>query len=135
MSFLSRGDERAGGSERAGATTTRRGALRRFLSAGVLATAGAGMSELLGARGAQADAAPMRLPATMVLNALPADAPADLRAAIESGCCMNYYRDEFHCGSGGCGPGWCCYHVVGCGRDEVLCINVSCAEGNFSSGC
>jgi hypothetical protein len=112
--------------------------LRRAWSAGIFATAGIGLAELVGAGGARA-ATPEtnQLPATMILNALPTDAPTALIDAIEAGCCTTYTRDENHCGSGGCGTGWCCYHVVStaCDINEVICINVSCAEGNFTTGC
>lgn len=116
---------------------TRRDVLRRAGSAGVLATAGAGLAELFGSHLARADTAPtLRLPATMILNALPPDAPANLRTAIEDGCCITYTRDEGACNPA-CGSGFCCYHVVSkdCGIDEITCIEVSCAEGNFSTGC
>lgn len=112
--------------------------LRRAWSAGIFATAGIGLAELVGAGGARA-ATPEtnQLPATMILNALPTDAPTALIDAIEAGCCTTYTRDENHCGLGGCGTGWCCYHVVStaCDINEVICINVSCAEGNFTTGC
>jgi hypothetical protein len=118
--------------------TTRRDALRRMFSAGIVTTAGAGLSELLVPVGARAASPQMtQLPATMVLNALPADASPDVSAAIEAGCCITYTRDEHHCGSGSCPTGSCCYHVVstGCGLNEVICVEVSCAEGNFTTGC
>lgn len=122
---------RAGGS-------TRRDALSRFGTAGVLATVGAGLSEVVRAGSARAaTATPLRLPATMVLNALPAGEQT-VRAAIEAGCCLTYTRDEGHCGSGGCGTGACCYHVTGsgsCSVDTILCVDVACAEGNFTTGC
>lgn len=117
---------------------TRRDMLRRAWSAGIVATAGAGLSELVGVGSARAATQPTtQLPATMILNALPPDAPTALIDAIEAGCCTTYTRDENHCGSGGCGAGWCCYHVVStaCDINEVICINVSCAEGNFTTGC
>jgi hypothetical protein len=116
---------------------TRREVLRRLGSAGVLATATAGLSELFGSSSARAATTQLpQLPATLVLNALPPDAPTGLAAAIESQCCITYTRDEGHCGSP-CPSGYCCYHVVstGCGLDEVTCIEVSCAEGNFTTGC
>jgi len=117
---------------------TRRDMLRRFFSTGVLATVGIGASELVGASQARAStSASTNLPATMILNALPADVSPSLVAAIEAGCCITYTRDEGNCGSGGCGSGRCCYHVVStaCGTDQVMCIDVSCAEGNFTTGC
>ena len=117
---------------------TRRDLFRRAWSAGILATAGTGLFELVGAgRARAATSQTNQLPATMILNALPADAPTGLIEAIEAGCCTTYTRDENNCGSGGCGTGWCCYHVVStaCGINEVVCINVSCAEGNFTTGC
>ena len=115
--------------------TNRRGALRRMLSVGVFTTVGAGLAELAAVSSARA--ATTQLPITMVLNALPPDASPTLREAIQSGCCTTYTVDEFHCGSGGCGAGWCCYHVVSvnCGINEVVCINVGCNTGNFSTGC
>jgi len=73
----------------------------------------------------------------MILNALPADAPAALVAAINAGCCITYTLDEHHCGSQSCPSGYCCYHVTspGCNLDEIVCIEVSCAEGDFTTGC
>jgi hypothetical protein len=114
---------------------TRREVLRGMFSTGLVATAGAGVSGLLGAPAARA--AGMQMPATMILNGLPPDAPSNLAAAIEAGCCVTYTRDEDHCSSGPCPSGYCCYHVVssGCGVDIVTCIEVSCAEGNFTTGC
>jgi hypothetical protein len=113
---------------------TRREMLRGMFSTGLMATMGAGATGLLAAPSARS--ATTQLPATMILNALPADAPANLVAAIEAGCCTTYTRDEGHC-NGSCGTGYCCYHVVStnCGIDDVACIQVSCAEGNFTTGC
>ena len=71
-----------------------------------------------------------------VLAALPADAPAELRAAIRSNCCVHYYVSEGNCVSGGCGPGWCCYHIVSsCGPNYYSCLQHPCSYGNFSVGC
>lgn len=81
----------------------RRGIFRRAWSAGILATAGTGLFEMVGAGGARAGTSQSnQLPATMILNALPADAPTGLIEAIEAGCCTTYTRDENNCGSGGC---------------------------------
>jgi hypothetical protein len=115
---------------------TRRDVLRGGSRLGILATAGAGLAELLSPTRAGADTQLPQLPATMILNALPPDAPPDIRAAIEAGCCIHYTRDVGHCGSG-CPSGSCCYRVVstGCGINEVTCVEVSCAEGNFTTGC
>lgn len=118
--------------------TTRRDALRRIFSAGIVTTAGAGLSELLVPSGARAASPQLpQLPATMVLNALPADASPSVAAAIEAGCCITYTRDENHCGSGSCPSGSCCYHIVSsnCGLNEIACVTVTCAEGNFTTGC
>lgn len=77
---------------------TRRDMLRRALSAGVFATAGAGVSALFGASSAGAETTTTtQLPATMILRALPADASPALIQAIEDGCCIHYTRDENHC--------------------------------------
>lgn len=117
---------------------TRRDMLRQALSAGVFATAGAGVSALFGASSTRAaTTATPQLPATMILRALPADAPPALIQAIEAGCCIHYTRDENHCTPDPCPTGSCCYHVVStnCGIDETVCVGVSCAEGNFSTGC
>ena len=72
-----------------------------------------------------------------VLAVLPRDAPAELRAAIQSGCCIQYTVSEGHCGSGGCGAGRCCYHVYGpaCQLDYYTCLDYPCSHGNFSTGC
>lgn len=115
---------------------TRRGVLRRITSIGAVATVGAGMSELVGLGTARAvTPAATKLPATMVLNALPPGADA-VRAAIEASCCITYTRDEGKC-SPACGSGWCCYHVTSsdCGLNTIECIEISCAEGNFTTGC
>lgn len=113
---------------------TRREVLRRMFSTGVAATAGAGLSGLLAAP--RAGAATTQLPATMILNALPPDAPPSVVAAIQAGCCITYIRDENHCGAP-CGTGYCCYHLTStsCGLNEITCVQVSCAEGNFTTGC
>jgi hypothetical protein len=118
--------------------TTRRDALRRIFSAGIVTTAGAGLSELLLPAGSRAATPQLpQLPATMILNALPADISPNLANAIEAGCCITYTRDEHHCGSSNCPTGECCYHIVSnnCGIDEIACVAVSCAEGNFTTGC
>lgn len=116
------------------AGSTRRQALRRFWVTGVLATAGAGLSEML-LRPNPAAAATLgpTMPAATILAALPADASAGLRAAIESGCCLYYTRDEGAC-SPACGSGTCCYVISGCYKEGPLCITVSCTKGNFTSG-
>lgn len=121
-----------------GDDSTRRDMLRRVLSAGVFATAGAGISELLGTASAHAaTTTTTRLPATMILKALPADAAPALVQAIEDGCCITYTRDEHHCTPDPCPTGSCCYHVVStdCGINETVCVDVSCAEGNYTTGC
>jgi hypothetical protein len=117
--------------------STRRDALRRIGSAGMLATVSAGLLDLLGAIPAGASTATSsQLPATMVLNALGPNAPAGLSVAIQSGCCVHYTRDEGACGSP-CPSGSCCYHVTSttCGLDSTGCVDVNCAEGNFTTGC
>jgi hypothetical protein len=116
---------------------TRRGVLRKFLSAGIVTTAGAGIAEMFTPTVARADTQLPRLPATMILNALPPNAPAGLQEAIEAGCCITYTLDEHHCGSNSCPSGECCYHIqsTNCGLDYVTCLGVSCAEGDFSTGC
>lgn len=121
-----------------GDAPTRRDMLRRLLSAGLLTTASAGISGLFAAPGARADTTRLpQLPASLVLKALPADAPPALVAAIEAGCCITYTLDEHNCGSGSCPSGYCCYHVVStdCGINEVTCIEVGCDTGDFSTGC
>jgi hypothetical protein len=126
------------GSERSEHSTTRREALRRFLSVGVAATAAAGLGELLTSPLARADQAPTAQVAVAdVLAALPPDASPQLIAAIQSSCCTHYTVAQFHCGSGGCGSGFCCYHIVStaCGIDTYACLNYPCSHGNFSSGC
>jgi hypothetical protein len=117
---------------------TRRGVLRRFLSAGLFTTAGVGLTQLITPASSRAATSELpRLPSTMVLNALPSDAPAGLREAIEAGCCITYTLDEHHCGNSSCPSGECCYHIqsTDCGLDYVTCLAVSCAEGDFSTGC
>jgi len=122
--------------------STRRDTLRRLGSLGAFATIGAGLADLLGTAAARADSTTTptnQLPATMVLNALPPGEQV-VRAAIEATCCLTYTRDEGQCGSGGCGTGACCYHVTGsgggsCNVNEIICVDVSCAEGNFTTGC
>jgi hypothetical protein len=125
------------GSERSEHGATRRDALRRFLSVGVVATAAAGFSELLSSPLARADQMPTRQAAVAdVLAALPPDASPELIAAIQLSCCTHFTVAEFRCGSGGCGTGWCCYHVVdSCGGDYHTCLNYPCSHGNFSIGC
>lgn len=114
---------------------SRRDMLRGGGRMGVLASIGVGLGELVGAGRAGAATPVPQLPATMVLNALPPGAPPSIAAAIEAGCCVHYTRDEGHCG--GCPSGSCCYHITssGCGLDEITCVAVSCAEGNFTTGC
>lgn len=116
---------------------TRRDVLKRMMSTGLVATIGAGLADLTGVTTAHAAESELpNIPGSMVLNSLSDDASAALKQAIASGCCIKYTRDEGHC-SPKCGSGWCCYHVTssGCGLNEIECVNVSCAEGNFTSGC
>lgn len=115
--------------------TTRRQALRRFWVTGVLATAGAGLSELLLVPRASATVSSLgpAVPSATILAALPADAPVGLRDAIASGCCLYYTRDEGAC-SPACGTGSCCYVISGCYNAGPTCIGVPCSRGNFTSG-
>jgi hypothetical protein len=124
--------------EESGEEPTRRDMLRGLLSAGLLTTAVAGISALFAGPDARAGTTRLpQLPASVVLKALPADAPPALVAAIEDGCCITYTLDEHNCGSGSCPSGYCCYHVVStdCGINEVTCIEVGCDMGDFSTGC
>lgn len=95
------------------------------------------LSAPIGARRASARAGYTRMEIEGVLNALPADAPEDLREAIASGCCTYYTVAEGFCGSSGCGTGNCCYHIVStaCGKDVYQCVNHPCSYGNYSTGC
>lgn len=130
-STMSEHEER-GGAEHG---STRRQALRRFWITGVLATASAGLSELfMLPRAAAATLPSTQLPIATVLAALGDDAPAGLRDAIASGCCVHFYRDEGAC-SPACGTGYCCYTTDGCYVSGPSCISVSCSRGNFSTGC
>lgn len=119
----------------AGSGTTRRQALRRFVMTGLMATAGAGLSELLTARGAAAAVTPTRrLSAAEALAILPADAPESLAQAIASGCCLHFTRAEGACGAP-CPAGQCCYTWSGCTSGGPICLNYTCIKGNFSTGC
>lgn len=122
-----RGDAPAG--------STRRQALRRFWVSGLLATAGAGLSEIFRVpRASAATVQSVQMPISTVLAALPRDAPVGLREAIASGCCLTYTRTEGEC-SPSCGAGYCCYTISGCYEAGPLCINVPCSRGNFTTGC
>lgn len=116
--------------------STRRQALRRFWVTGVLATAGAGLSELLvlPRTAAAATGASVQLSAATVFDALPLDAPDGLREAIAGGCCLRYTRTEGEC-SPACGTGHCCYKISGCYTAGPLCISVPCSTGDFTTGC
>jgi hypothetical protein len=117
---------------------SRRKLLRRIFSGGVVSTGTAGVAELVGVPAARAATPQLpRLPATMILKALPADASPSIAAAIEAGCCITYTLDEHACGSEHCPSGYCCYQITSpaCGIDEVQCVEVSCAEGDFTTGC
>jgi hypothetical protein len=117
---------------------SRREMLRRIFSTRVFSTGAAGMAELLRMPAPRAAAPQLpSLPATRIRNALPADAPPSIAAAIDAGCCITYTLDEHACGSEHCPDGYCCYQITspGCGIDEVQCVEVSCAEGDFTTGC
>lgn len=115
--------------------STRRQALRRFWLTGVLATASTGLSELLMVPSASAATVEgVQLPVSIVLDALPPDAPVGLREAVASGCCLKYTRTEGEC-SPACGTGHCCYTISGCYDAGPLCISVPCSRGDFTSGC
>jgi hypothetical protein len=116
------------------ARPTRRQALRRFWAVGLLATASAGIADLFMVGPADAETSLPSVPISAALSALPADAPPGLVQAIADGCCITYTRDEGAC-TPSCPSGQCCYHVTGCGYNYIACIEVSCAKGNFTTGC
>jgi hypothetical protein len=104
---------------------------------GLLSTAVARVSKLRRSSAAPGANALSSVPIEEVLAALPPDAPAELVQAIQSGgCCIHYYVAESSCGSGGCGTGRSCYHIVSsCGPDYYSCLDYPCSKGNFSTGC
>ena len=71
------------------------------------------------------------------LRALGPNVSPALREAIASGCCTYFTVAEGMCGTGSCGSGRCCYHVVstGCGINQYECLDYPCSKGNFSTGC
>jgi hypothetical protein len=80
---------------------------------------------------------PTALTADEVVKALPESAPQALRDALLANCCTHYTVAEGECGTGGCGSGSCCYHIVSteCSINKYSCVGVPCSTGNFSTGC
>lgn len=104
--------------------TSRRAMLRRMGSVGLLATAGAGLSSLLGASAASAQGLPNNgsvVPGLLAVNNGP-----------DCNACISCKRDEFTCGPGRCSRG-CCYHCQGCGHDYHACYDVGCEVLHFDT--
>lgn len=98
---------------------SRRIALRRFGKAGLLATAGAGVLELLGTSGARA--ASPATGTTKIVNGVPVyTGPVSPTPNPDSSCYAPLA--EGHCG-GPCPPGYYCYKVAFCCFDyEYYCL-------------
>lgn len=127
---------------------TRRTMLRRIGAAGMMATAGAGVAQLIGttsARAAQGQPLPQSVlgpvptvirSAEPILNAMDPATAATIRAqmAANAGCKVCWYVDEGNCDAAHCPDHGCCYYHTGCGGYGVDCIpNFSCAHGNYCS--
>jgi hypothetical protein len=102
----------------------RRTMLRRFGTAGLLATAGGGLSTLFGATSAKASAA---LPS---LGSPPTNGsyvPGVFAPSVaDCDACITCNRDEGDCppgGGGSCASGSCCYYCSGCGYSYSACYN------------
>jgi hypothetical protein len=105
-------------------STTRRTMLRRMGSAGLLATAGAGLAGMLGTGSAQASSQSSSQSAVPVVSLRGQTVPAN------PDCCVTCARAEYHCGNGSaCGSGECCFFCDGCGLNGFYCFNTSCANG------
>ena len=91
--------------------STRRTMLKRMGSAGLLATAGAGLVTLARPGSALAQGG---VPQVSNSTGLP----------MSADCCVICSRAEFHCNGGkACtGSGECCYFCDGCGLDNFYCI-------------
>lgn len=99
---------------------SRRIALRRFGKAGLLATAGAGMLELIGAGGAKAASSPST--GIQIVNGVPVyTGPTSPTPTPDTEC--NAPLAVGHCGGGGCPRGYWCYRTAYCCFDyEYTCL-------------
>ncbi len=100
---------------------SRRVALRRFGKAGLLATAGAGLLELVGVTDASAHTNKMRAFHHSPELTRQVVVPPQQSGAIPDACCTGYL-DEHHC-DGNCPPGYFCYACVGCGLNGFACLS------------
>jgi hypothetical protein len=108
----------------------RRLMLRRIGSAGLLATAGAGVTSLLGATSARASSLPPQF-----TNG--AEAPGILTpspAAADCDHCVTCEIAENHCSGGACKSGSCCYYCSGCGGlSYYSCYAYPCSITKFET--
>jgi hypothetical protein len=102
--------------------STRRGVLKRFASAGMLATAGAGLVALSRPAGARAR------------TAMPRGIRSD-GVLAKPDCCADCTIAENHCNPS-CGVGYCCYYCTGTCGTGYSCWSVcgaGCAFKSFSA--
>lgn len=123
---------------------TRRTMLRRIGAAGMMATAGAGVAQLIGSSSARAasggpltNLGPMPTviqSAEPILSAMDPASAAIIRQqmAATPDCQVCFYVEEGHCDTSHCPDNGCCYYHTGCGGYGLDCIpNYSCAHGNY----
>ena len=115
-----------------GRELTRGRFLNRAMSFGVVATAGAGLSSLLGASPAHASATHAHEQGLPTQGQL---VPGVMTQSTSPDCnyCITCNRDENTCSPGGCGSGNCCYHCTGCGYNYHSCYDVPCTILSFKT--
>jgi hypothetical protein len=109
----------------------------------MMATAGAGVAQLIGTSSAGAQAPPLTnlgpMPTAIqspdeILSLMNPASAALIRQqmAANAGCQVCFYVEEGHCGRPHCPDNGCCYWHQGCGGYGLDCIpNYSCAHGNY----
>jgi hypothetical protein len=126
---------------------TRRTMLQRMGALGIMATAGAGVTQLIGTTSARAAQSTLPLPQSVlgpvptviqsaepILNAMDPATAATIRAqmAATPDCSVCFYVEEGHCDVTHCPDHGCCYYHTGCGGFGLDCIpNYSCNHGNY----
>ena len=108
----------------------RRSMLARMGSAGLLATAGAGLTSLFGTSSAKASTTPMVYPNGVMVATLGTASPAS--AACDHCVTCTYAPD--HCNPDPCPTGYCCYFCSGaCVINYYQCYNKSCSVKTFTT--
>lgn len=106
----------------------RRSMLARMGSVGLLATAGAGLSSLLGTSSAKASTVSTTFPPGVIIPTLGVASPAD----ADCDMCVTCTYAPDHCSPDPCPAGHCCYFCSGdCVINYYQCYDKTCATKTF----